>query len=73
MAISKFSGERVSEIVFFDLETNVPNKAGQRFRVLEFGAIVVCPRKLIELESYCTLIRPGTCLLLQKGLADLMG
>ncbi|XP_027179966.1 protein NEN4 isoform X1 [Coffea eugenioides] len=59
MAISKFNGERASEIVFFDLETNVPNKAGQRFRVLEFGAIVVCPRKLIELESYCTLIRPG--------------
>lgn len=59
MAISKCSGERASEIVFFDLETNVPNKAGQRFWVLEFGAIVVCPRKLIELESYCTLIRPG--------------
>lgn len=47
------------EIVFFDLETTVPNKTGQRFWVLEFGAIVVCPRKLIELESYCTLIRPG--------------
>ncbi|XP_059642157.1 protein NEN4 [Cornus florida] len=47
------------EIVFFDLETTVPNKAGQRFWVLEFGAIVVCPRKLVELESYCTLIRPG--------------
>lgn len=48
-----------NEIVFFDLETNVPRKAGQKFWVLEFGAMVVCPRKLVELESYCTLIRPG--------------
>lgn len=48
-----------SEIVFFDLETNVPHKPGERFWVLEFGAIVVCPRKLVELESYVTLIRPG--------------
>ncbi|XVF61678.1 hypothetical protein PTKIN_Ptkin08bG0150000 [Pterospermum kingtungense] len=46
------------EIVFFDLETNVPNRAGQRFWVLEFGAIVVCPRKLVELEIFSTLIRP---------------
>ncbi|KAJ4837058.1 hypothetical protein Tsubulata_038323 [Turnera subulata] len=45
-------------IVFFDMETTVPNRAGQRFWVLEFGAIVICPRKLIELESYSTLIRP---------------
>nr|XP_043630885.1 protein NEN4 [Erigeron canadensis] len=48
-----------NEIVFFDLETNVPRKPGQKFWVLEFGAMVVCPRKLLELESYCTLIRPG--------------
>ncbi|XVE86738.1 hypothetical protein DITRI_Ditri18aG0057800 [Diplodiscus trichospermus] len=50
--------ERPAEIVFFDLETTVPNRAGQRFWVLEFGAIVVCPRKLVELESFSTLIRP---------------
>ncbi|XP_030956277.1 protein NEN4-like isoform X1 [Quercus lobata] len=50
--------EGMIEIVFFDLETNVPNRAGQRFWVLEFGAIVVCPQKLVELESYSTLIRP---------------
>ncbi|XP_030949847.1 protein NEN4-like isoform X2 [Quercus lobata] len=50
--------EGMIEIVFFDLETNVPNKAGQRFWVLEFGAIVVCPQKLVELEIYSTLIRP---------------
>ncbi|KAL0431987.1 UNVERIFIED_CONTAM: protein NEN4 [Sesamum radiatum] len=48
-----------SDIVFFDLETTVPNRTGQKFRVLEFGAIVVCSRNLVELESYCTLIRPG--------------
>ncbi|OIW18213.1 hypothetical protein TanjilG_31333 [Lupinus angustifolius] len=46
------------EIVFFDLETTVPKKAGQRFHVLEFGAIVVSPQKLSEIESYTTLIRP---------------
>ncbi|KAJ0097385.1 hypothetical protein Patl1_27316 [Pistacia atlantica] len=50
--------EASAEIVFFDLETTVPRRAGQRFWVLEFGAIVVCPRKLVELESYSTLIRP---------------
>ena len=50
--------EGMIEIVFFDLETNVPNRAGQRFWVLEFGAIVVCPQKLVELESYSTLVRP---------------
>ncbi|VFQ70157.1 unnamed protein product [Cuscuta campestris] len=51
--------ERASQIVFFDLETTVPNRAGQKFQVLEFGAMVICPRRLAELESYCTLIRPG--------------
>ncbi|EPS71877.1 hypothetical protein M569_02885, partial [Genlisea aurea] len=47
------------EIVFFDLETNVPARPGQGFSILEFGAILVCPRKLVELESFCTLIRPA--------------
>lgn len=46
------------EIVFFDLETTVPKKSGQKFWVLEFGAIVVSPHKLVELESFTTLIRP---------------
>ena len=49
----------MGEIVFFDVETTVPAGTGQRFWVLEFGAIVVCPRKLVEIESYCTLIRPN--------------
>ncbi|CAF1710091.1 hypothetical protein HID58_090446 [Brassica napus] len=47
-----------SEIVFFDLETTVPNKTGQHFHILEFGAIIVCPRKLEELDSFTTLIQP---------------
>lgn len=56
-------GERVPEIVFFDIETSVPNRAGpgqeRRFWMLEFGAMVICPQKLVEIESYCTLIKPG--------------
>ncbi|KAF8404548.1 hypothetical protein HHK36_009435 [Tetracentron sinense] len=59
MEVPDSSSEGATEIVFFDLETTVPSRAGQRFWVLEFGAIVVCPKKLIEVESYCTLIRPG--------------
>ncbi|PIA50304.1 hypothetical protein AQUCO_01300800v1 [Aquilegia coerulea] len=52
------SDENVPQIVFFDLETTVPSRTGQKFCVLEFGAIIVCPKKLVELECYCTLIRP---------------
>jgi len=46
------------EIVFFDVETTAPTPAG-RWWLLEFGAILVCPRKLVEVASYDTLIRPG--------------
>ncbi|CAD6273390.1 unnamed protein product [Miscanthus lutarioriparius] len=46
------------EIVFFDVETTAPTSAG-RWWLLEFGAILVCPRKLVEVDSYDTLIRPG--------------
>ncbi|XVE83188.1 hypothetical protein DITRI_Ditri16bG0067600 [Diplodiscus trichospermus] len=66
------SQEGPAEIVFFDLETTVPNRAGQRFSILEFGAIVVCPRKLVELESYSTLIRPKdlSAVALRSGRSD---
>ncbi|KAJ0571373.1 putative ribonuclease H-like superfamily, exonuclease, RNase T/DNA polymerase III [Helianthus annuus] len=46
------------EIAFFDLETTVPTRPGQGFAILEFGSILVCPRKLVELESYETLVKP---------------
>ncbi|KAL6281356.1 hypothetical protein ACE6H2_018237 [Prunus campanulata] len=44
------------EIAFFDLETTKP---GQEFIILEFGAILVCPRKLVELDNYSTLVQPA--------------
>ncbi|KAJ8452308.1 hypothetical protein Cgig2_006113 [Carnegiea gigantea] len=50
--------EERSEIVFFDVETTVPTRPGQGFAILEFGAILVCPRTLVELENYSTLVRP---------------
>ncbi|CAH8312565.1 unnamed protein product [Eruca vesicaria subsp. sativa] len=46
-----------SEIAFFDVETTVP-KRGERFAILEFGSILVCPKKLTELRSYTTLVQP---------------
>ncbi|XP_061345637.1 protein NEN4 [Gastrolobium bilobum] len=58
MEVSYSCNEHAPEIVFFDLETTVPKKGGQRFWVLEFGAIVVSAHKLSEIESYTTLIRP---------------
>ncbi|OVA08954.1 Exonuclease [Macleaya cordata] len=48
-----------SEIAFFDVETTIPSRSGQGFALLEFGAILVCPRKLVELHSYSTLVRPA--------------
>ncbi|OMO52854.1 Exonuclease [Corchorus olitorius] len=47
-----------SEICFFDLETTVPSRRGQGYAILEFGAILVCPKRLVELKSYSTLVRP---------------
>lgn len=52
-------GQIQPEIAFFDVETTIPTRSGQAFALLEFGGILVCPRKLIELESYSTLIRPA--------------
>lgn len=45
--------------MFFDVETTVPIRPGQGYAILEFGAILVCPKKLVELESYSTLVRPA--------------
>ncbi|XP_059303630.1 protein NEN1-like [Lycium ferocissimum] len=51
-------GDERSEVAFFDIETTVPTRPGQGFAILEFGAILVCPRKLVEQEAYSTLVRP---------------
>ncbi|KAM1504166.1 hypothetical protein EV1_000285 [Malus domestica] len=71
-ASTSSSKQGTTEIVFFDIEKNVPNKARQRFWVLEFGAIVVCPQNLVELETYSTLIRPGdlSAVALRSGRSD---
>ncbi|KAJ6840034.1 protein NEN1-like [Iris pallida] len=47
-----------AEIAFFDVETTVPLRPGAGYSLLEFGAVVVCRRTLVELASYSTLIRP---------------
>lgn len=54
-----------SEIAFIDLET-VPLRDGQKWTIIEFGAILVCPQKLAELESFSTLIRPDDLSLISE-------
>lgn len=53
------SGISSDEIAFFDVETTVPSRAGQGHCLLEFGAILVCKRRLVEVGCYSTLIRPA--------------
>ncbi|CAH8280439.1 unnamed protein product [Arabidopsis lyrata] len=48
-----------SEIAFFDVETTIPFRAGQGYAILEFGSILVCPKKLVELRNYSVLVRPA--------------
>ncbi|XP_044486620.1 protein NEN1-like [Mangifera indica] len=44
-----------SQIVFFDVETTRPDQGRV---ILEFGAILVCPKTLKKLDEYSTLVRP---------------
>ncbi|KAL9266022.1 NEN2-like protein [Drosera capensis] len=55
-----------SPIAFFDVETTVPTRPGQGFEILEFGAILVCPRKLVELDSFEILVRPSDLALVSE-------
>ena len=47
------------EIVFLDIETTIPRKKGEKFDVIEFGAIVLDKVGLYEKESYSTLVHSG--------------
>ncbi|XP_010258260.1 PREDICTED: protein NEN2-like [Nelumbo nucifera] len=53
------TSEDRSEIAFFDVETTIPFRPNQGYALLEFGAILICPRKLVERDSYSTLVRPA--------------
>ncbi|ESQ31799.1 hypothetical protein EUTSA_v10004100mg [Eutrema salsugineum] len=52
-------GEDRLEIAFFDVETTIPFRPGQKYEILEFGSILVCPKKLVELRNYSSLVRPA--------------
>ncbi|EEF47832.1 exonuclease, putative [Ricinus communis] len=55
--VTPTAGQR-SEIAFFDLETTLPGEC-EGFAILEFGAILVCPRTLVELHTYATFVQPA--------------
>lgn len=46
------------EIVFFNVKTTIPFRTGQGYAILEFGSIMVCPKKLLVLKTYATLVKP---------------
>jgi DNA polymerase III epsilon subunit-like protein len=63
---------RRPEMVFFDVETTAASADEGQRSVLEFGAIVVCPRRLVEVDSYHTVIRPGDMSAVSKRFAAMV-
>jgi DNA polymerase III epsilon subunit-like protein len=71
-----FVTERVMggvEIVFLDVETTIPYKKGQKFEILEFGAIVLCAQGLVEKTSFCTYVQPSSMAAISKKSVDCNG
>lgn len=46
------------ETVFSDIKTTIPFRTGQWNAIVEFGLILVCPKKLLVIKTYSTLVRP---------------
>ncbi|CAM6079750.1 unnamed protein product [Sphagnum tenellum] len=61
------------EIVFLDVETTIPYKKGQKFEILEFGAIVLCAQGLVEKTSFCTYVQPSSMAAISKKSVDCNG
>uniref|UniRef100_J3N2J7 Exonuclease domain-containing protein n=2 Tax=Oryza brachyantha TaxID=4533 RepID=J3N2J7_ORYBR len=54
------SGEREAVVVFFDVETTMPEGPERRRTLLEFGAVQLCSRSLAEVAPpFATLVRPA--------------
>ncbi|CAH1416516.1 unnamed protein product [Lactuca virosa] len=55
------------EVAFFDVETTIPTRPGEAHAILEFGSILVCPKKPIEFERFDTLVRPHNIYLISSS------
>ena len=50
----------MARIVFYDLETTIPLKKGDRAQILEFAAVTLSIQGLAEVDSFATFVRPIT-------------
>ncbi|KAF3556493.1 hypothetical protein F2Q69_00018057 [Brassica cretica] len=57
-AVSQLEVECQPETVFSDIKTTIPFRTGQWNAIVEFGLILVCPKKLLVIKTYSTLVRP---------------